>query len=113
VQEWSLKLSRLASYRFADSGGPGDIVDPEVGYNVPLNESDFVARMEKILAELASNRDHLCCLQRQGVAYVRECLTWDAKAEILTRILNWAVKRGPKPNLPPPKMLQVVPASRS
>jgi glycosyltransferase involved in cell wall biosynthesis len=90
----------------ADFGGPGDIVNPEVGYKVPLtNESDFVAQMERILMELAYNRDRLKWLRRQGMAYARECLTWDAKAEASTRILRWAVRQGPKPNFPPPKML--------
>ena len=56
-----------------DFGGPGDIVHPEVGYKVPLtNESDIVAQMEKILAELAHNRDRLeTAYERQGMAYVR------------------------------------------
>src|SRR6266446_10788943 len=90
----------------ADFGGPGDIVHPEVGYKVALtNESDVVAQMEKILTELAHNRDRLEQLRRQGMAYVRECLTWDAKAQAVSRILNWAVRRGPKPDLPPPKDL--------
>jgi glycosyltransferase involved in cell wall biosynthesis len=90
----------------ADFGGPGDIVHPEVGYKVPLkNESDFVAQMERILAELAHNRDLLERLRRQGMVYARECLTWDAKAESTTRVLNWSVRRGPKPDLPPPKAL--------
>ena len=76
----------------ADFGGPGDIVHPEVGYKVPLtNESDIVAQMEKILTELAHNRDRLEQLRRQGMAYVRECLTWDAKAQAVTRVLNWVV----------------------
>jgi glycosyltransferase involved in cell wall biosynthesis len=89
-----------------DFGGPGDIVHPEVGYKVPLtSENDIVAQMEKILAELAHNRDRLEQLRRQGMAYVRECLTWDAKAQTVTRVLNWAVSRGPKPDLPPPKIL--------
>jgi glycosyltransferase involved in cell wall biosynthesis len=90
----------------ADFGGPGDIVHPEVGYKMPLtNESEFVSQMEKILMELAHNRDRLEQLRRQGMTYVRECLTWDAKAERTTRVLNWAVRQGPKPDLPPPKML--------
>ena len=90
----------------ADFGGPGDIVHPEVGYKVPLtNESDFVAQMEKILTELAHNRDQLEQLRRQGMAYARECLTWEAKAQAVTRILHWAVRQGPKPDFPPPKEL--------
>ncbi len=69
----------------ADFGGPGDIVHPEVGYKVPLtNESDVVAQMEKILTELAHDRDRLEQLRRQGMAYARESLTWDAKARAAT-----------------------------
>jgi glycosyltransferase involved in cell wall biosynthesis len=92
----------------ADFGGPGDIVHPNVGYKVALtNESEFVSRMETILTELASNRDLLNRLREQGMSYARECLTWDAKAQSTTRVLNWAVQQGPKPDLPPPKMLHV------
>jgi glycosyltransferase involved in cell wall biosynthesis len=96
----------------ADFGGPGDIVHPEVGYKVPLtNESEFVAQMEKILTDLAANRDLLNRLRHQGMSYARECLTWDAKAQSTARVLNWAAQRGPKPDLPPPKMLGLKPAS--
>jgi glycosyltransferase involved in cell wall biosynthesis len=90
----------------ADFGGPGDIVHPQVGYKVPLtNESDIVAQMETILTELARDRERLERLRQQGMAYVRECLTWDAKAQSTTQVLNWAVRLGPKPDLPPPKQL--------
>jgi len=90
----------------ADFGGPGDIVHPEVGYKVPLtNESEFASRMEAILTELAGNRELLNRLRVQGMSYARECLTWDAKAQRTTRVLNWAVRRGLKPDLPPPKVL--------
>jgi glycosyltransferase involved in cell wall biosynthesis len=90
----------------ADFGGPGDIVHPDVGFKVPLtNENDFVAQMERILTELAQNRVLLEQLRRQGMAYAAECLTWEAKAQAVTRVLDWVVKRGPKPDLPPPKWL--------
>jgi glycosyltransferase involved in cell wall biosynthesis len=89
-----------------DFGGPGDIVHSEVGYKVPLtNENDVVAQMEKILTEAAHNRGRLEQLRRQGMAYARERLTWDAKAQAVTRVLNWAVRQGPKPDFPPPKAL--------
>jgi glycosyltransferase involved in cell wall biosynthesis len=92
----------------ADFGGPGDIVHPEVGYKVPLtNENEFVSRMEEILSDLAGNRDLLSRLRQQGMSYAWERLTWDAKAQSTTQVLNWAVRRGPKPHLPPPKMLPV------
>jgi glycosyltransferase involved in cell wall biosynthesis len=90
----------------ADFGGPGDIVHPEVGYKVPLtNEIDVVAQMEKILTELAHNRDRLEQLRRQGMAYVQQRLTWDAKAQTVTQVLHWVLRRGPKPDLPPPRDL--------
>jgi len=90
----------------ADFGGPGDIVHPEVGFKVPLtNESDFVAQMEKILTELAHNRNRLQPLRRQGMTYAREHLTWDAKAQDTTKVLHWALRQGPKPDLLPPKVL--------
>jgi glycosyltransferase involved in cell wall biosynthesis len=95
-----------------DFGGPGDIVHSEVGYKIPLtNESDLVSEIQKILANLASNRDLLNRLRQQGMSYARERLTWDAKAQSTTQILNWVVRRGPKPNLPPPKLLHVLHAS--
>ncbi len=92
----------------ADFGGPGDIVLPELGYKVPLtNESEMVSQMEKILADLAGNRDLLDRLRQRGMSYARECLTWDAKAQRTTRVLNWAVGRAPKPDLLPPKFLHM------
>jgi glycosyltransferase involved in cell wall biosynthesis len=90
----------------ADFGGPGDIVYPEVGRKVSLtNESDVVSQMERALAELVNNRDLLYRLRLQGMSYARERLTWDAKAQIVTRIMHWVMAQGPKPDLPPPKAL--------
>jgi glycosyltransferase involved in cell wall biosynthesis len=90
----------------ADFGGPGDIVHPGVGYKVPLtNESEFVSQIEKILTDLVGNPDLLDRVRQQGISYAREHLTWDAKARSTTHVLNWAVGRGPKPDLPPPKVL--------
>ena len=91
-----------------DFGGPGDIVHPGVGRKVPFtNEADVVAQMETILKDLAGNRDILNRLRQQGMSYAKEFLTWDAKAQATTRVLNWVVRRGPKPDLRPPKMLHL------
>jgi len=89
-----------------DFGGPGDTVHPEVGYKVSLtNESDVVCQIEKVLADLARDRGLVERLQQRGMSYARENFTWDAKAQIVTQVLRWAVRRGPKPDLPPPKRL--------
>jgi glycosyltransferase involved in cell wall biosynthesis len=91
-----------------DFGGPGDIVHPQVGYKVPLtNESDMVLQMEKILANLANNRDLLSRLRQQGMSYARESLTWEAKAKSTTQVLTWVIGRAPKPDLPSPKAMQL------
>jgi glycosyltransferase involved in cell wall biosynthesis len=89
-----------------DFGGPGDIVHAEVGYKVPLtNETEVVSQIEQILTDLSGNRDLLNRLQKQGMSYARERLTWEAKAQSVSRILNWVLRRGLKPDLPPPKVL--------
>jgi glycosyltransferase involved in cell wall biosynthesis len=89
----------------ADFGGPGDIVHPEVGCKVNLtNESDVVTQLERILMELSKDREFLNYLRQQGTSYARGRLTWDAKAQDTTHVLNWVLQRGPKPHLPPPKL---------
>jgi glycosyltransferase involved in cell wall biosynthesis len=95
-----------------DFGGPGDIVHKEVGYKVPLtNESEIVSQIEEILTDVAGNRELLDRLRQQGMSYARQRLTWDAKAQSTTQILNWAARGGPKPSLVPPKMLHLEPVS--
>jgi glycosyltransferase involved in cell wall biosynthesis len=89
----------------ADFGGPGDVVRPEVGYKVRLtNEADVVSQIHEVLRDLAQDRDLLERLRQQAVSYAREHLSWDAKAQALTSIMQWALRQGPKPNLPPPKV---------
>src|ERR1700733_14202453 len=91
-----------------DHGGPGDIVHPDVGYKVPpSSEDEVVSQMETILRDLEGNRNLLNRLRQQGMSYARECLTWDAKAQATTQVLNWAVRQGPKPDLPWSRMAQV------
>ena len=89
-----------------DFGGPGDIVNPKVGFKVPLtNEDDVVLQIEKVLAKLAHDPGLLEQLRQQGMCYARECLSWDGKAQLMTQILTWVVQQGPKPDLQPPKTL--------
>jgi glycosyltransferase involved in cell wall biosynthesis len=69
------------------------------------NEDDIVAQMEKILTELAKNRELLEQLRRRGMSYAKEHLTWDAKAQSTSKVLNWVSGRSAKPDFPPPKVL--------
>jgi len=96
----------------ADFGGPGDIVYPDIGYKVPLtDENEMVAQMERVLKELADNRNLVERVRRQGMSYAKEHLTWDAKAQDTTRVLHWVLSQGPKPDFLPPKALASVPAA--
>ena len=98
----------------ADFGGPGDVVHPEVGYKVRLtNEVDVVSQIEEVLRDLVQDRDLLERLRQQAISYAREYLSWDAKAQALTSIMHWALRQGPKPNLPPPKVLHLKTANLS
>ncbi|QNI33492.1 glycosyltransferase family 4 protein [Alloacidobacterium dinghuense] len=91
----------------ADFGGPGDTVHPGVGCKVSLtNETDVVSQIEEILLSLARDGDRLDQLRHQGVSYAREYLSWDAKAQRITTIMRWVLRQGPKPNLPPPRLLR-------
>jgi glycosyltransferase involved in cell wall biosynthesis len=86
----------------ADFGGPGDIVNRQVGFKVRLtNENDVVLQIEKILAQLARDSDLVDRLRQRGMRYARECLSWDGKAQIVTQILFWVTRQGPKPDLAP------------
>ena len=83
-----------------DFGGPGDIVNPEVGFKVPLtNEDDVVLQIEKVLTTLAGDPFLVDRLRQQGMRYARERLSWDGKARIMTQVLSWVVGQGPKPDL--------------
>ena len=84
-----------------DFGGPGDIVHEEVGYKFSLTtESDIASRIESILTELASNRELLGRLRQRGMAYARERLTWDAKAQTTTQVMNFGCRAGSETNTP-------------
>ena len=90
----------------ADFGGPGDIVNADVGFKARLtNEGDVVAQLEGALSEIEADRELLKRLRRQGMTYARERLTWEAKARDTTRVLQWVLQRGPRPDFPPPKVL--------
>jgi glycosyltransferase involved in cell wall biosynthesis len=86
-----------------DFGGPGDIVNSNVGFKVKLtNEDDVVSQLTSVLSQLSTDRLLLDGLRKAGVAYARNHLSWDAKAQATTEILCWAVGNSPKPDYRPP-----------
>jgi glycosyltransferase involved in cell wall biosynthesis len=87
----------------ADFGGPGDIVNADIGYKLPLvDEATMLSALEHALTRLATDREHLERLRGNGVVHAREHLTWDGKARTVSSILLWVAGRRNKPHLPPP-----------
>jgi glycosyltransferase involved in cell wall biosynthesis len=85
-------------------GGPGDVVKSDVGYAIPMvNEAQMVSDLQSVLKELSEDPGHLENLRQKGMAYVREVLTYDARARVLTDISLWAMGRRSKPCLEPPE----------
>ncbi|MCX6131381.1 MAG: glycosyltransferase family 4 protein, partial [Proteobacteria bacterium] len=83
----------------ADYGGPGDIIRDDIGFKIPLShEADALVFIKSTLQELDSNRSRLHSLSQAGQIYARETLTWDGKALLMTRILNWTLGVSQKPN---------------
>jgi glycosyltransferase involved in cell wall biosynthesis len=88
----------------ADFGGPGDVINDDVGYRIAMvNEGYMISRMEAVLQTLAKDRHHLEILRRRGMAYARRRLSYDARVRVISEIVMWAVGRGPKPDLPLPQ----------
>jgi hypothetical protein len=54
------------------------------------------------LDRLALDTDHLETLRQHGMAYARERLTYEGKAQAVSGVLQWVTGNGPKPALPPP-----------
>jgi len=69
--------------------------------------------MEKALAELVQDRELLKRLRKNGMTYAQENLTWEAKAQATTQVLDWVLQRAPKPDFVPPKRLHLEYLSRS
>ena len=95
-----------------DFGGPGDIVNESTGYKIPLtNPDEVVSGIQRALEELESSPCLLSQMSEAGMRYAREHLSWDGKAQTVSRILIWAVGRGAKPDLPPPQRAIARPAA--
>jgi glycosyltransferase involved in cell wall biosynthesis len=85
-------------------GGPGDIVNPSVGFSVPLtSQGEVVSQIQRVLDELERNHALLRGMSERGMRYAGEQLTWDGKARTVAQILAWTAGKGAKPDLSPPR----------
>lgn len=85
-------------------GGPGDIVQEDVGFKIPLESEDQSVRViAEILDRLARDPQLLAQMSKAGPVYARQHLSWKGKAEKMGRIFAWCLGDGPKPRLDPPR----------
>lgn len=75
-------------------GGPGELVDAEVGYSIPMgNREAITLSVRSAVEELLSSAHRVNKLSARSVARVHERHTWDCKAEQIQSIYE-SVLRG-------------------
>jgi glycosyltransferase involved in cell wall biosynthesis len=90
----------------SDYGGPGDIIEADIGFRIPQSdEATSLAAFTQVLEELDRDRAQLRRLSERGQLFARETLGWTGKARQMTRIFEWCLGRGPKPAFTPPARL--------
>lgn len=72
-----------------DYAGPGELIDEEVGFKVPLGtRQDIVSGFRDKVASIAASPDQLPKLMANARDRILKCFTWDAKAEQLVRLYS-------------------------
>jgi glycosyltransferase involved in cell wall biosynthesis len=65
-----------------DYGGPGELVNDECGFRVPIgSRSQIVARFRSILEKLAAEPFAVQSLSNNAISFVTGNFTWQKKAE--------------------------------
>ena len=73
-----------------DYAGPGELVDADVGYKVPIGTRDqIIADYRTCLEDIVANPDVLPTRAQNGRDRVNRYFTWDAKAEQVLRVYKW------------------------
>lgn len=84
-------------------GGPGDIVQDEVGFKLPMQgEKQTVDAIASVLERLVREPSLLSGMSKAGQSYARDHLSWKGKAQKMGSIFAWCLGEGPKPLLNPP-----------
>lgn len=84
-------------------GGLGDLVSDATGYRVPIGPREqIVADYRKVLAGIVADPSELVGKSARGRERVARHFTWDRKAEQMTKVYDWVLGRGPKPEFPMP-----------
>lgn len=77
-----------------DHGGPVELVPAECGYSLAMEDrSLIVAKMRSLFASLLQDGSPLRIKSRNAQAHVRHHFTWEAKAQQLHEVYEWALGR--------------------
>ncbi len=83
-----------------DYGGPGELVNPETGYAIPMgNRQQIISRLGRAFEELTADPAHLKQMGEKARQYVFNHFTWDAKAAMTLEVYRWVLgQRDDKPD---------------
>ncbi len=90
-------------------GGPGELVTPETGFLIPIGSREQIVRsFRELFQRLCTDPNQIDSRSSPAMQRVREHFTWDAKARQVTRVYDWVLNGGDKPDF----TRQVVPHLR-
>lgn len=90
----------------ANFGEPGDAVRPDVGYKTPrTSQNNVTSKLRRVFLGLQHGRCLFENLWRKRVTYLRARLTRDANSQDTTKFPPRIGRRGPRADVPPPKMI--------
>lgn len=91
-----------------DYAGPGELVDAQTGFKVPMGRRDqIIAGFQSLIGEIIADPAGLPALAVAAQARVRQRFTWAAKARQVAQVYDWILD----PQKPKPDPLQaMVPA---
>ena len=76
-----------------DYAGPGELVDDETGFKIPIGPRDgIVAGFRAKLEEIAAAPEQLDSKGRAGRSRVERLFTWGAKAKQISLIYEWVLR---------------------
>lgn len=82
-----------------DYAGPTELVTSETGLRVPLGDREAIVRgFEEALRRASTMGEELREMGRRGHARVVEKLTWDAKAQQMLKVYDFALGRAARPD---------------
>jgi glycosyltransferase involved in cell wall biosynthesis len=81
-----------------DYAGPGELVDDEIGYKIPMgSRSEIIADLRALLKNILENPDVLQEKSVRARDRVSEHYTWTAKAHKVKMVYDWTLGNGPRP----------------